>query len=185
NIQILCRLGKNSVIGTTGWYDNLNLVKEIVSDTNIGLIYSQNFSLGINIFYRIITLAARLLGQTDLYDPFCHEFHHTGKQDSPSGTEKKLAEIIAEEIRQKETPVFETLNRKIAPHEFHATSTRAGFFPGTHIIGFDSEFDTIELRHTLRSRSALALGALKAAEWIKDKKGLFSSDDLLDKLDSL
>jgi 4-hydroxy-tetrahydrodipicolinate reductase len=179
NIQIVCRLGKNLVVGTTGWYEHINLVKELVQDTGVGLVYSANFSLGVNIFYRIVSLAARLLGQTGQYDPFCHEFHHKGKQDSPSGTARKLAQIIVEEMKEKEVPVFETLNRKIATHEFHVTSTRAGFYPGTHIVGFDSEFDTIELTHTLRSRAALALGALKAAQWIKDRKGFFSFCDLL------
>lgn len=179
NIQIVCRLGKDLVVGTTGWYDRLSLVKELVEDTGVGLVYSPNFSLGVNIFYRIVSLAAKLLGQAGQYDPFCHEFHHKGKQDSPSGTAKKLAQIIVEEMKDKETPVYETLSRKIAAAEFHVTSTRAGFYPGTHIVGFDSEFDTIELIHTLRSRSALALGALKAAQWIKGRKGLFSFSDLV------
>jgi 4-hydroxy-tetrahydrodipicolinate reductase len=179
NIQVICRLGKNLVVGTTGWYEQLGLVKELVEDTGVGLVYSPNFSLGVNIFYRIVSVAARLLGQTDQYDPFCHEFHHRGKQDSPSGTAKRLAQIIVEEMKGKAVAVFETLNRKIAPREFHVTSTRAGYYPGTHIVGFDSEFDTIELIHTLRSRSALALGALKAAQWIKGRKGIFSFSDLL------
>ncbi len=179
NVKAVAQLGKPLVIGTTGWYDHLNEVKKIVSAAKIGVIYASNFSIGMNLFFKIVAHAAELFDRFEPYDPFIHEFHHRGKLDSPSGTAHSLAKIVLEKIKRKQTALGKTSEGAIAANQLHVTSTRAGFIPGTHIVGFDSEADTIELKHTARGRRGFAAGALYAAQWIIGKQGLFTMEDLL------
>jgi len=169
----------NMVVGTTGWYDQIDKVKEIVKKSGIGFIFSPNFSLGVNIFFKIIRNAAKTFNKLEDYDVYGIEYHHSRKKDSPSGTAKKLGEIILEEISRKKELQTEKLDRQIKKEELHFASVRSGEFPGTHEIGFDSEADTIKLIHTARSRKGFALGAIKAAEFIKDKKGFYTIEDML------
>jgi 4-hydroxy-tetrahydrodipicolinate reductase len=179
NIQKVANLGVHMVVGTTGWSDEVKKGRKIVEDSGIGLVYAPNFSVGINLFYEIVEHASRLFNKIDDYDVFCHEWHHKGKVDSPSGTARKIADAVVSEMNRKEAPVYECLNRRREPGELHVSSTRGGWVPGTHEVVFDSEFDSVELTHRARSRGALAAGALQAAEWIAGKKGFYEFGDFL------
>lgn len=179
NIKKVCSFGKNMVVGTTGWYDQMDEVKKIIEKAGIGFIWSGNFSVGVNIFFRMIENASKLMDKFSDYDAFVHEFHHNQKADSPSGTAVMIGNILKENLKRKDTIVTEELKRKIKPNELHISSTRCGTIPGTHIVGFDSKADSIELKHTAKGREGFAIGALMAAEWIKNKKGFFCIDDMM------
>ena len=166
-------------MGTTGWYDKLDDVKKIIEKAGTGLIWSGNFSLGVNIYFKIIEDTAKIMNKFDDYDVFVHEFHHNKKADSPSGTAVMIGNILKENIERKKRIVTGELKRKIEPDELHISSTRGGSVPGTHIVGFDSAVDTIELKHTARSRGGFALGAIMATQWIKDKKGFYDINDMM------
>ncbi len=173
NIRKICELGKNMVVGTTGWLDKLDAVKKLVQQNKIGMVYGSNFSLGMNLFFQMVNSATKLMNKIEDYEVFGLELHHNIKKDSPSGTAKILSDIVLTNTDSKTSAQFEKLDRKIKKSEFHFGSVRAGNIPGTHLIGFDSKADTIELKHTARNREGLAIGALKAAEWIIKKKGLY------------
>ena len=179
NIEKISKFGKNIVVGTTGWYDKLEEAKKIIGDAGTGLIWSGNFSVGVNIYFKIIENAAKLMDKFSDYDVFVHEFHHNKKADSPSGTAVMIGKILTDNIDRKKKVVTEELKRKINPEELHVSSTRGGTIPGTHIVGFDSVADTIELSHVARNRHGFALGAITAAEWIQNKKGFYTIDDLM------
>lgn len=180
NLRKYAEMGTNVVMGTTGWYDDMERVKNTVAGSDMGLIWSGNFSLGVNLFFRMVDFAARTVDNAAGYDVFLHEFHHNGKVDSPSGTAEMLGGILLENIRRKDELVFERLSRRIGKREIHVSSTRAGSIPGTHVVGFDSDADTIELKHTARNRRGFAEGALLAADFIIGRKGLYGIDDLMD-----
>ena len=179
NIKKITKFGKNIVVGTTGWYDKIEDIKKIIEDEEIGLIWSGNFSIGVNIYFKIIENAAKIINKVDDYDIFVHEFHHNKKADSPSGTAVMIGEILTNNIERKNKIVTEELKRKIEPDELHISSTRGGSIPGTHIVGFDSAADTIELKHTARNRGGFAMGAVMAAEWIQGKKGFYDINDMM------
>lgn len=179
NLKTAAYFGIPIVEGTTGWLDKMEEAGRI---DNLTMIFSPNFSLGVYLFNRIVRQAARLIGEVGGYDCYLHEWHHTGKVDSPSGTAKKLAEILLEELPQKEKALFETCQNRIDPKTLHVTSSRVGRIPGTHEIGFDSDADMITLRHTAHGRLGFAGGAVRAAEWIVGKKGLFTMDDFMQSL---
>ena len=151
----------------------------MVKDCGIGLIGSGTFSIGFNEYFKIIEQAAKIMNNVKDYDVFVHEFHHNQKADSPSGTAVMIGKIITENMERKNKVVTQELKRKIEPNELHISSTRAGSIPGTHIVGFDSAADTIELKHTARSRQGFAAGAVLAAEWIQGKKGVYDINDLM------
>ncbi len=179
NIRKIAEAGKNIVVGTTGWYGEMKTVQDITESSQIGLIWSGNFSTGVNLFFKIARYSSSLFNLFAEYDPFIHEYHHNQKADSPSGTASMLGTIVLEEMDRKKRIVTKSLKRKIEPEELHVSSTRGGSIPGTHILSFDSPVDTIELRHTARGREGFASGAVAAAQWIKDKKGFFSIDDMM------
>jgi len=164
------------VEGTTGWVPDLEAVRRIPGLT---MIYSPNFSMGVYHFQQLVRMAGRLYGSASVYDAYVHEWHHTGKADSPSGTAITLANALLEEMPQKKELLLQTAEHKIAPHALHVTSTRAGSIPGTHEIGFDSPYDQIILRHQAFGREAFAYGALMAASWIIGRKGIFTMDDFM------
>jgi 4-hydroxy-tetrahydrodipicolinate reductase len=164
NIERIAALGINLVIGTTGWQGHMPHVKSIVEKHGIGLVWSPNYSVGVNAFFRIVNAAAKLLADEPEYEAWAWELHHSAKKDAPSGTLLKLVE----EMRKA------GFRRHV-----DAASNRAGATPGTHEIGFDSTADTITLRHTARSREGFALGALKAAEWVAGNKGFYEFGDIL------
>ncbi|MGI8745382.1 MAG: 4-hydroxy-tetrahydrodipicolinate reductase [Bryobacteraceae bacterium] len=152
------------VVGTTGWRDHLEEVKSLIAKNNSALVWSPNFSIGINVFTRVVSEAARLLKDDPTYGAWAWEIHHITKQDAPSGTLLKLVEAM-----------------KNAGYDrpIHSSSSRAGAHPGTHEIGFDSAADTITLRHTARNREGFARGALKAAQWMVGRKGFYEFSDVL------
>lgn len=156
NVEGITALGVNMVIGTTGWLGDVERVKAAVEKHGTGLVWSPNFSVGVNVFFRLVAEAARLLAQEPSYGAWAWEIHHATKKDAPSGTLLKLVEEMKKAGYDRRIDV---------------SSSRAGTVPGTHEIGFDSAADTITLTHTARSREGFARGALKAAQWIIGKKG--------------
>jgi len=168
---------KPIVVGTTGWQDQLQDVKALVIKNQIGLIYASNFSLGVNIFLHLVKTATQMIDKFEDYDAFIQEIHHKNKIDSPSGTALTIGEIVLEHLRRKKELLIETSHNKIRPEQLHVSSIRSGTVVGTHTLAFDSAADTIELKHTAKDRSGLAFGTLFAAEWIRNKKGLFTISD--------
>jgi 4-hydroxy-tetrahydrodipicolinate reductase len=167
NIERLAALGVNVVVGTTGWFDKLARVQQIVDSHGTALVWSANYSVGVNAFMQIVTTAARLLANEKEYGAWAWELHHSAKKDAPSGTLIRLVEEM-----------------KTAGYmrEISTAANRAGANPGTHEIGFDSAADTITLRHTARSREGFARGALRAARWIAGKKGVFEFREIVSDL---
>jgi 4-hydroxy-tetrahydrodipicolinate reductase len=154
------------VVGTTGWLAQLPEVERAVSDHGGALIYGANFSVGVQVFYRIAARAAELFRDLDSYDGFIEEAHHKRKRDAPSGTAIQLHKIVAEQLG----------------HEVPIASTRAGYIPGTHRLGFDSAADQITLTHEARSREGFAAGALVAAQWIVGRKGVYEFSEVFDEI---
>jgi len=182
NITKVAALGKNIVIGTTGWYEHMAQVESIVNGNNIGSIWSGNFSIGVNAFFRIVETASSIFNYVKDYDVSVNEIHHSQKADSPSGTAAMIGNIILKNMKSKTKIVTDRLNRKIEPNELNISSTRVGNVPGIHTVMFDSLADTIELKHTARTRDGFALGAVLAAEFIIGKKGFYSIEDLMNNL---
>jgi len=182
NIERMAALGKNIVVGTTGWYKRMPHVKETVIENDIGFIWSPNFSIGVNLYFRLIQSAAGLFNNIDDYDVMGYEIHHNGKVDSPSGTAIKIANILVDGLRRKNKVEYGMLNRRPDEDEIHFSSVRGGSNPGLHTVQFDSPFDTIEISHQNRNRQGLALGAVLGAEFIKDRKGFYEIEDLIDNL---
>ncbi|HPG39060.1 MAG TPA: dihydrodipicolinate reductase C-terminal domain-containing protein [bacterium] len=176
NLSIAAQLGIPVVEGTTGWYEKLADVKNI---NGLTMLYSPNFSIGVYQFTKIVAFASRLMGSLDSYDCYLHEWHHTGKADSPSGTAKNLANVILENFPAKDKILTDTSYSAIDKKALHVTSTRVGRVPGTHEIGFDSVYDHITLRHEVHNREGLAFGAVRGAEWLAGKTGLFTMDDFM------
>jgi 4-hydroxy-tetrahydrodipicolinate reductase len=176
NIRAAIGAGKDIVVGTTGWYQTLPEIRGLLKES--GLLYSSNFSLGMNIFFRVVRRAAELMQNAEQYDPYIEEIHHRQKLDSPSGTAISLAEILLARIDRKTGIVKDRVEGQIPAEMLHVSSTRAGKFAGTHTVGFDSEADLIELRHTAKSRRGFALGALTAARWLRGRKGVYTMDDV-------
>jgi len=156
NVEGIAKFGVPVVVGTTGWLEHAGTVKAAVEANGIGLVWSPNFSIGVNAFFKLVAEAARLLAAEPEYGAWAWEIHHSTKKDAPSGTLLKLVDEM------KKAGYARTID---------VSSSRAGAHPGTHEIGFDSGADTITLRHTARSREGFARGALKAAQWIIGKKG--------------
>jgi len=190
NIERLVRARIPVVVGTTGWYDAVPEVTKLVAEQKASLLWSSNFSIGVQLFFRLASVAAKLFNEYEEYDVGGFEAHHNKKADSPSGTAKTLVERVLKELNRKKIPVYETLDRPPKPEELHFPSLRMGSVPGTHSLFFDSTADTIELTHTARSREGFARGAVRAAEWLigctgpgspgtQQRVGVFTMDDVL------
>ena len=164
NIERIAPLSVDLVVGTTGWHERMDYVRSLVELHKIGLVWSPNYSVGVNAFFRIVSEASKLLSTEPEYEAWAWEIHHSAKKDAPSGTLLKL-------IDEMRTAGF--------VRNVDTASNRAGAIPGIHEIGFDSAADTITLRHTARSREGFALGAIKAAEWVSGKKGFYEFGDVL------
>jgi len=162
------------VEGTTGWHGHF---EEAHAIEGLTMIHSPNFSLGVYHFTQLVREAARRLDSLGCYDSYVHEWHHSGKADSPSGTAARLAEVLISELSDKVSALSESCHRRIERDELHVTSTRVGRMPGTHEVGFDSEYDQIQLKHIAQGRAGFAFGALKAAEWIVRREGIFTMED--------
>ncbi len=163
NVRVCAAAGLPLVEGTTGWHKSESEVRRIVAEYDGALIFGANFSVGVNLFYRVVTRAAEIFQDRIEYAPFIEEAHHARKRDAPSGTALKLKSLLSN-----------------LPTEVPVASTRAGFIPGTHIVGFDSAADQITLQHVARSRAGFAGGALLAAKWIVGRKGVFEFSEVLD-----
>ncbi len=164
NVEACLLAGIPLVEGTTGWGEDLETVRETVAARGGTLVHGANFSIGVNLFYRIADFAAALFSRFPEYEPFIEEQHHSRKKDAPSGTALRLKEIVARRIER----------------EFTVAATRAGNIPGTHRLGFDGLADQVILQHSARSREGFAAGALIAAEWIKGKTGIYEFGDVME-----
>ncbi|MCX6607514.1 MAG: 4-hydroxy-tetrahydrodipicolinate reductase [Acidobacteria bacterium] len=164
NVEALTALGVPVVIGTTGWLDDMHRVRAASEKHASPVLWSPNYSVGVNVFFKLIHEAAKLLSTQPDYGAYAWEIHHDEKKDAPSGTLLKLVE-------EMKTAGY--------PRPIDVSSNRAGRVPGTHEIGFDSAADTITLRHTARSREGFARGALQAANWIVGKKGFYEFSEIL------
>ncbi len=170
------------VVGTTGWYGKIPWVQKVVKKYRTGLIYGQNFSVGANIYFSIVRHASALFNQFQGYDVFGVETHHTGKKDSPSGTARKLAEIIIDEMSVKKQLQINTLERKIRTEELHFASVRGGRNFGRHEVIFDSAADEVHLIHQAAGRRGFAEGAIMAASYIQNRKGMYNFSDIFVRL---
>jgi 4-hydroxy-tetrahydrodipicolinate reductase len=165
NVHRVAALGVNLVVGTTGWQKHLAEVRKVVEQAGVGMVYAANFSIGVNLFYRLARAAAEIFAPFPMYDPFLAEAHHKMKKDAPSGTALELARQIQPYFADRDIPV---------------ASMRAGYIPGTHELGFDSEADSVILQHIARGRQGFAEGALYAARWVVGKKGFYSFAEVLE-----
>jgi 4-hydroxy-tetrahydrodipicolinate reductase len=165
NVGRAAAAGISIVVGTTGWYDQIDQASQIVDRAGTGLVYGSNFSLGVNLMFRLVAHAADLFAPfLSSYDPFIEEAHHKFKKDAPSGTALMLKQILESKCGCS----------------VPAASLRAGYFPGLHTVGFDSEADTLEIKHTAKGRVGFAEGALLAAKWIRGRKGLYQFSQVID-----
>lgn len=170
------------VVGTTGWYGELQQVKNDCESRNNTLLYGSNFSIGVNLFFKINELMAGIMNNFPAYDVKVEEIHHTQKLDSPSGTAMTIAEGIIERIASKNEWVNEVsgipFEGKLKDEQLLITSERIEEVPGTHTVVYSSEVDDIELKHTAHSRAGFALGAVIAAEWLQNKQGFYNIADI-------
>ena len=179
NAQAYAAAAVPAVVGTTGWEGEFDAVREIVAKAGIGYLIGANFSIGANLFMKIVTDAARLVNLIPDYDLLIQEAHHKHKKDSPSGTALTLATKILDQVDRKNTLVTEVLHRPIEENELQVSSVRGGSVPGTHRLTLDSEADSIEIGHVARNRGGFALGAVMAAEWVRERSGFLTVDDFL------
>jgi 4-hydroxy-tetrahydrodipicolinate reductase len=161
-----CALAKVPLVeGTTGWQEKAE-AQRTIDEQGGALVYGANFSVGVNVFYRIVSHAASLMAGLDQYQTFIEEEHHSRKRDAQSGTALKLKELMADHLKV-DIPI---------------ASVRAGYIPGTHRVGFDSAADQIMLTHMARSREGFAAGALVAARWIIGRKGVYEFSEVIDEI---
>jgi 4-hydroxy-tetrahydrodipicolinate reductase len=179
NARAYARLHLSAVCGTTGWYAKLEELSAVVTASEIGYLYGSNFSIGAHLFFALAAAATELVNPCPEYDIMGWEVHHKRKKDSPSGTALSLARLVTAKSARQKKLVTERLDRALAPDELHFASVRGGEVPGTHTLLVDSAFDTIELTHRARSRGGFALGAVRAAEWLAGKRGVFEVDDFI------
>ncbi len=178
NAKAASEAGIALIIGSTGWYDNIDKVSELTK--NIPCLWSSNFSIGVNLYFKIVEEASKLVNKFDEYDVWGHEIHHHNKADSPSGTAKTLSEILLENIDRKDKVFEEKLDRKREDNEIHFSSVRGGPVNFAHTIAFDSAADKVLISHEARNRDGYALGAVKAAEWLlKQEVGWYEMNDFL------
>ncbi|PTS94576.1 4-hydroxy-tetrahydrodipicolinate reductase [Pedobacter sp. HMWF019] len=170
------------VVGTTGWYGELQKVKDDCLSSNNTLLYGSNFSIGVNIFFHINEVLAKVMNNYPAYEVQVEEIHHTQKLDAPSGTAMTIAEGIIDQLDGKKEWVNELegtpFNDVLKNDQLLITSQRIEHVPGTHTVIYSSEVDDIELKHTAHSRAGFALGAIVAAEWLKDKQGFYNIADI-------
>lgn len=179
HLRRYCEWNLPAVVGTTGWYDELDAVEGWVQEHGASLLYAPNFSVGVAVLRTALEAALPLLDELEDYDAFVQETHHTQKADSPSGTATMLGEHVVKGLERKDHVEPETQHGRIDPSAVHVTATRAGTVHGEHTVSFDSPFDRIAFRHRAKGRRGFAVGAVRAAEWIQGRSGLFTLDDML------
>lgn len=185
NIISCFEAGVPVVVGTTGWHEHLEEVKSQCLESDNALMYGTNFSVGVNIFFHVNRMLAKIMNNYPYYDVQVEEIHHTQKLDSPSGTAITIAEGILESLDAKSdwknillSDTGEVGDDSLKADELLIESHRIENVPGTHTVLYDSEVDTLEFKHTAHNRNGFALGAVLAAEWLKDKKGFFPVTDM-------
>jgi 4-hydroxy-tetrahydrodipicolinate reductase len=176
NISKCLRAGIPVISGSTGWTDNLPAVEKLCKTVEGSFLYASNYSIGVNIFFEVNKKLADMMSRQNEYDVMLEEIHHTEKKDAPSGTAITLAEQVLEKIRRKTRWVNHISDN---PEELEIISERIDPAPGTHKIKYTSSIDDIEIIHTAHNRKGFALGAVLAAEFIKDKKGIFTMKEVL------
>ena len=176
NVMKCIEFGIPVVSGSTGWNDKLNEAKAFCKEKNGSFLHTSNFSVGVNIFFEVNKLLAKLMASQPEYDVMMKEIHHTQKKDAPSGTAVTLAEQILSNLPRKKNCVNKAAEKA---EELSIISERIDPAPGTHYVKYSSEVDGIEIIHTAHSRKGFALGAVLAAEYISTKKGIFSMKDVL------
>jgi 4-hydroxy-tetrahydrodipicolinate reductase len=184
NINLCLEAGVPIIVGTTGWHNMLASVQQKCEDTEGTVLYGTNFSVGVNIFFHVNKLLAKLMNNYPYYDVQVEEIHHMQKLDSPSGTAITIAEGILDNLDAKKEwvniltggPTPE--ESAVAADQLLIESHRIDSVPGTHTVIYDSEVDTIEFKHTAHNRNGFALGAVLAAEWVQDKQGFYSVEDM-------
>lgn len=176
NYMLCFEAGIPVVSGTTGWLDQLDQVKYAMKEKEGTLFYAPNFSIGVNIFFKVNAFLAKIMNTQKAYDVEMEEIHHTQKLDSPSGTALRTADIILNEMSSKDTWVE---NVKSSEKELLIKVKREDKVPGTHTVKYLSDEDKLSISHTATSRKGFALGAVLAAEWVIGKKGFFGMDDML------
>lgn len=184
NINLCFEADLPIVVGTTGWYDHLEEIKENCLSGNKTMLYGSNFSIGVNIFFHINKLLAKAINPYKQYDVQVEEIHHTQKLDAPSGTAITIAEGILEYSDDKTEWVNDLVGEggEVVPKkdQLLIESHRIEDVPGTHTVLYSSEVDQIEFKHTAHSRAGFALGAVVAAEWLHQKKGFYTVTDMFD-----
>ena len=176
NLKEIFNVGVPVVCGSTGWLEQMEEIQNICLDKGGALVYASNFSIGVNLFFELNNYLARLMNGYDIYNAKMEEIHHTQKKDAPSGTAITLAEQILENIQRKKLWVNHRSNKE---DELEIISERIDPAPGTHKIKYTSPIDDIEIIHTAHNRMGFAGGAVKAAEFLKGKKGIFTMKDVL------
>lgn len=179
NIKLLSGQGKSIIVGTTGWYDKKDELTDLVIKNGTGLVWGSNFSVGVQMYFKIVKYASKLVNFLDSYDVMVNEMHHKRKRDSPSGTAEIMSKIITSNIDRKTGTEFNAINGEVDNSKLHVSSTRGGEITGIHTMYIDSLADSIELTHTAKNRTGFALGSLLAANWVQDKKGFYSFNEIL------
>lgn len=184
NIEACFAAGVPIVVGTTGWYDQIPIIKQKCESGNKTLLYASNFSIGVNVFFHVNRVLARLMNRYPQYDVQVEEIHHTQKLDAPSGTAITIAEGILAGLDRKSAWVNEVVGQNeeliAKPTELLIESHRIDQVPGTHTVVYSSEVDELEFKHTAHNRAGFALGAIVAAEWLQGKQGFYSIADMFD-----
>ncbi|MBC7915738.1 MAG: 4-hydroxy-tetrahydrodipicolinate reductase [Pyrinomonadaceae bacterium] len=184
NIESCFDAGLPLVVGTTGWYDKIDEIKAQCLDGNNSLLYASNFSVGVNVFFFVNDVLAKIMNRYPQYDVLVEEIHHTQKLDSPSGTAITISEGILDGLDRKKEWVNELVGNGdeviTKPDQLLIESHRIEDVPGTHTVIYSSEVDDIEFKHKAHGRAGFALGAVLAAEWLQDKKGFYSVKDMFD-----
>ena len=181
NVAAALAQGARYVVGTTGWQDRATEVRQLVEAAGGGLVHGANFSIGVQLFCRVVRQAAALFAAFPDYDPYVLERHHRRKRDAPSGTARQLASILAAAGGRRRREAS-TLDGPLPDDAFHVAALRAGGIVGDHTVGFDAGGDEILLEHRARTRRGFALGAVRAAEWIATRTGFHAFEDILDEL---
>lgn len=179
HIQKIAPLQVPLVVGTTGWHEHLARLTELVTQCEGTLFHAANFSVGAHVFFHAVEAASDLMNRFTDYDIAIHEVHHRLKKDAPSGTALALAKRILDRVGRKTSVVSSLTNAQLLPHELLVTSSRVGSVAGTHSVFFDSPIDSLQLTHTAHNRRGFADGAVRAAEWVRERTGVFTMDDFL------
>ncbi|SKB68533.1 dihydrodipicolinate reductase [Sphingobacterium nematocida] len=184
NISLCFESNLPIVVGTTGWYEHMQEVKDTCLEAEQALLYGSNFSIGVNVFFHINRLLARAMDPYKQYDVQVEEIHHIHKLDAPSGTAITIAEGILDNYTSKSSWVNEVVGAENdvinKPDELLIESLRIEEVPGTHTVLYSSEVDQIEFKHTAHNRDGFALGAVVAAEWLEGRKGFFQVTEIFD-----